>query len=77
MAIAKITRQGLISIAILVAILWGCLVTERVWTRNAKLDTYRALRQIRYLKLQRRVEPASAPIPSPASRPGSVRAIAG
>jgi hypothetical protein len=61
MALAKITRPGLLSIAILVAILWGCLVSERYLLRNSKMETYRALRDMRYLKFKRHVEPASRP----------------
>jgi hypothetical protein len=62
MALAKITRPGLVSIAVLVAILWGCILTERYLLRNSKIDTYRALRDMRYLKFRRRVEPASQPV---------------
>jgi hypothetical protein len=62
MAVAKITRQGLTSIAILVAILWGCLFAERYLTRTSQIETYRSLRQIRYLKLRRHVEPATQPV---------------
>ena len=65
MAVAKITRQGLTSIAILVAILWGCLFAERYLARTSQLETYRALRQIRYLKLKRHVEPATHPVAPP------------
>ena len=61
MALTKISRTGLVSIAILVAILWGCIVSERYLLRNSKMDTYRALRDMRYLKFKRRVEPASRP----------------
>ena len=61
MALAKITRQGLVSIAVLVALLWGCLLTERRLSRYARIETYRALRDMRYLKFKRRVEPASRP----------------
>ena len=64
MALARITRPGLVSIAVLVAILWGCIFMERHLLRNSKLETYRALRDIRYLKFKRRVEPASQPVPS-------------
>ena len=67
MALAKITRQGLVSIAILVAILWGCVLMERQISRNVKIETYRALRDMRYLKFKRRVEPTSRPVPAPAS----------
>ena len=61
MALAKITRPGLVSIALLVAILWGCIVTERYLLRHSKMETYRALRDMRYLKFKRHVEPASQP----------------
>ena len=72
MALAKITREGLVTIAVLVAILWGCILGERVLSRHTTVETYRALRQIRYLKFKRRVEPASQPAPgavSPLVRP--------
>ena len=65
MAIAKITREGLVSIAVLVAILWGCILAERILTRNTALETYRVMRQIRYLQFKRRIEPASRPVPTP------------
>ena len=65
MAIAKITREGLISIAVLVAILWGCILGERILSRRTSLETYRVMRQIRYLKFKRHIEPASRPVPSP------------
>ena len=47
MALARITRPGLVSIAVLVAILWGCIFMERHLLRNSKMETYRALRDIR------------------------------
>lgn len=61
MPVAQITRQGLTAIAILVTILWGCLFAERYFKRSATLETYRALRQIRYLKFKRHIEPATGP----------------
>ncbi len=72
MALARITRHGLASIAILVAILWGCLIAERSMTRTARIDTYRALKQIRYLKFKRHVEPAVRPSTKPAPSSGPV-----
>lgn len=75
MAIARITRQGLIVISILVAILWGCIFVERHITRNAQIETYRALRQMRYLKFKRSVEPTAEPKPAP--RPLSRRPVVG
>jgi hypothetical protein len=61
MALAKITRHGLVSIAILVAILWGCILTERRMTSHSKIETYRALRDMRYLRYKLRVEPTRQP----------------
>ena len=69
MAIAKITREGLVSIAVLVAILWGCILGERILTRRTSLETYRVMRQIRYLKFKRHIEPASRPFPAPPPTP--------
>ena len=66
MKLAQITRQGLISISILVAVLWGCVLTELRISRNSRVETYRALRDIRYLKFKRRVEPTSRPQLPPA-----------
>ena len=63
MAFMKITRQGLASMFVLVLILWSCIFIERNLARRAQMDTYRALRDMRYLKLKRSVEPASAPAP--------------
>ena len=70
MKLAQITKQGLVSIAVLVALLWGCVLAERLISRNTKIETYRALRAIRYLKFKRYVEPTSEPnpLPAPASR---------
>ena len=75
MALAKITREGLATIAVLVAILRCCIIGERVVTRHTTLETYRALRQIRYLKFKRRIEPASQPAPGPGSP--SLRPVVG
>ncbi len=61
MVLAQITRQGLIAIAVLVGILWSCVLTERRITRNSRIETYRALRDIRYLKFKQHIEPASQP----------------
>ena len=60
MALAKITRSGLTTIAILVAMLWGCLFAEQNTVKKAQWETYRALR-IMYKYTPRVMEPASAP----------------
>jgi hypothetical protein len=46
MEIAAITKQGLGAIAILVAILWGCLVTERLTVQRANREMEVVLRQL-------------------------------
>jgi hypothetical protein len=77
MALAKITWQGLVSIAILVAILWSCILTERHISHNARIETYRALRDMRYLKFKRRVEPVSRPLPGTQPAAPSARPVLG
>jgi len=72
MALAQITREGLIAIAVLVAILWSCVLTERRITRNSRIETYRALRDIRYLKFKQHIEPAAQPKKPSAPSTGSV-----
>ena len=61
MAVVKITGQGLSAIAILVALLWGCLVGEHVIVRHANQEARHALRQVRQLRMKQQLEPASAP----------------
>lgn len=63
MVIARITGQGLKSIAMLVAFLWICLIGEHVIVRRANMEAYRALRDIHSLQMQKRAEPVSAPRP--------------
>jgi hypothetical protein len=46
MEIAAITKQGLVAIAILVAILWGCLVGERLTVQRANREMEIVLRQM-------------------------------
>ena len=77
MALARITRQGLVSITMLVAILWGCLLAERRISRESRIETYRALRDIRYLKFKRRVEPVSRPLPPPTPAVPSAQPVVG
>jgi hypothetical protein len=61
MALAKITRPGLIAIGLLVAILWGCVLAEQYFIRRTRLETYRAMRDLRQMRLHRRAEPVSHP----------------
>ncbi|MEX2264751.1 MAG: hypothetical protein WD696_22545 [Bryobacteraceae bacterium] len=74
MAKDQITGQGLTTIAILVALLWGCLFLDRSLVRQARAQSYRALRDIRYLQIKKRIEPVSAPmyrLKPPSGRPVS------
>jgi hypothetical protein len=59
MAIAAITKQGLAAIAILVAILWGCLVAERLTVQKAKQQIDTVLRD-----MHRPTTPVAWPRPS-------------
>jgi hypothetical protein len=69
MPIGKITGQGLSAIAFSVALLWTCLVGERVTWRNANAQRIRALREIEQLRQRfRRPTPVSAPAPRQAVR---------
>ena len=63
MAIARITGQGLTTIAVLVVMLWACIIGERVIIRNANAEMHRAVHEIRALRTKRRAEPASTPAP--------------
>jgi hypothetical protein len=47
MTIAAITKPGLTVMAILVAILWGCFIMERLTVQNANQEMGRVLREMR------------------------------
>jgi hypothetical protein len=63
MSIGKITRPGLAGMAISVALLWGCLIGERVVVREATIVRARALYNIERLRRGRQPQPVSAPRP--------------
>lgn len=70
MPIAKITGQGLAAIALSVALLWGCLISERVMVRRASAERTLVMRDLQrmqrtHLRLNRRSEPVSAPVHIP------------
>ncbi len=73
MAIAKITGNGLITITILVAGLWGCLLTEHKITTEAQRRQARELIELRHLRDSRFTVPAALPV----SRSKSVKPVAG
>lgn len=69
MPIAKITRNGLRTIAVLVAILWGSIALENAMIRHARQDTARALERLRDLRRKREAVPASLPLRHMPARP--------
>jgi hypothetical protein len=77
MPIAKITGQGLAAIALSVALLWSCVIGERVMVRRASAERALVMRDLQRMQrthlqfnpLQRnplqfnqRSEPVSAPV---------------
>lgn len=61
MPVMKITRQGLFLIAVLTALLWGCIVVERLTIVRARANAYHALDQIHILQLKKHLVPVAAP----------------
>ena len=61
MPIAKITGQGLVAIAFSVALLWVCLIAERVMVKRACQERVRLLQDIERLQHRQRTQPVSAP----------------
>ena len=69
MGLAKISGAGLSSIAVSVAILWGCILGEHLIVRRANREFSQAMTQIRQLQLKKQTEPASLPTPRRHVRP--------
>jgi len=70
MAIAKITGNGLISISVLVACLWGCLLTEHKILVESQRRQSKELIELRRLRNSRFTVPAFLPtVHSTTSRP--------
>jgi hypothetical protein len=63
MPIAKITGQGLAAIALSVALLWACFISERLTVRQAAALQSRVMRELQQMQRNRRAEPASYPLP--------------
>jgi hypothetical protein len=61
MPIVKITGQGLIAIACSVALLWICLIGERILTRHARQERVRLMLEIERLQRRERQVPVSLP----------------
>ena len=62
--ITGISNQGLAVIALLVAFLWGCILTERTIRRQAKEETLLMLQSNR----RGAILPTKAPAPAPKPR---------
>jgi len=67
-SVAKITGQGLTSIAILVALLWTCVIGERVILGRANARAAQVVRAMRDLRSKTRREPAATPVRRPQRR---------
>lgn len=63
MPMAKITRQGLAAIACAVALLWVCIVSERLMWRQAATEHVKVLREMEQLR-RSRPAPVSVPVRS-------------
>jgi hypothetical protein len=75
MPVAKITGQGLFAIACSVALLWSCLIGERVLLRHATSERVRARRGIEQLQQhQPRPTPVTLPMPAQTHRFASTAA---
>ncbi len=59
---AKITGLGLMSIAVLVALLWTCVIGERVLLGRANAGVTEVVRAMRELRSKNRRQPAAAPV---------------
>lgn len=64
MPIARITGKGLSAIAVSVALLWGCLIAERVTRQQADATRLQVMQELR--QLQRRSSPVPIPVSVPA-----------
>ncbi len=56
-----ISRQGLAVIAILVAVLWGCVIREHLIVHGANQTVHRALHKMRLLRMKTSRSPAAIP----------------
>jgi putative protein kinase ArgK-like GTPase of G3E family len=59
MPLAKITRSGLVAIGCSVAVLWGCILGERIAMQRAYAERAAVMRR---LAPRRHTEPVGAPV---------------
>jgi len=67
--IAKLTGSGLAAIACSVALLWGCIIGERVKRRDAFDERERVVREVKLMQRRIRSVPVSEPSPFQHRRP--------
>jgi hypothetical protein len=65
MPIAKITGQGLAAIALSVALLWACLVGERMTLNKAVVRRAQVMRELKRMQIRHQTQPASIPVQRP------------
>jgi hypothetical protein len=76
MEIATISKERFWLTAILVALLWCLVVTNRLIVHRAEAETSRALRELRYLRLQNDARHRESPDkPPPGAAASSSRAL--
>lgn len=56
-----------------VALLWGCLIGERVMLQRAVAERNQVMREMRLLRDKQRSEPTADPVPQPPHRTHSAR----
>jgi autotransporter translocation and assembly factor TamB len=64
MPVAKITGQGLNAIAFSVALLWSCLIGERIMVQRAVAERVRVRQEMLQLQRQRGPIPVITPMPA-------------
>jgi len=69
--VARITGQGLTSIAILVVLLWACALVEHLIVKQARTDCRQTVREMHSLQIRNRRQPAATPAHTAAPRPVS------
>jgi hypothetical protein len=71
MPITKITGQGLFAIACSVALLWSCLLGERIMLRRANTERVRIMHEMQQLQRRPHPTPVTAPMPAELHRPST------
>jgi hypothetical protein len=59
MTIATISKQGLLTLAVLVAVLWGCWLVQQQYLSQARQNVWRATQDI--VRFHRKTLPSVSP----------------